>query len=308
MATSYYVEDEFTGEIVKLGELKDGEKLEVTRDLTKNQRDFLKNKRNKESLTKSLGGFITMFYCNNKKLYEESCVSKATITRLMLLATYLDYNNNLVMEKNDDNNNKINELEHDELMEKSDLQRVLGLKYDIFRKFFIEATKSNILIQDGKNFKLNIDYFYKGELNNNIEKNYIRVYISTIRKIYDGMSPSKHNLLSYIFQLIPCIHYSTNYVCKNVSCSYNDIEYMNLCDICEFLNLSTDRKAMSKFKKQIKSLLIEHNGIKYYLMNEVVYSNGKKSKQRFVINPLLVTSMSNHDEMKEMIKSLFIME
>ena len=81
---------------------------------------------------------------------------------------------------------------------------------------------------------------------------------------------------------------------------------MNLKDVCAFLGLSLDVKNMKKFKKDLIAIHIEHNEEKYHLFNEVTFSSSTQYKQRFLVNPLLVTSSSSHDNIRDMLKSLFV--
>ena len=156
-------------------------------------------------------------------------------------------------------------------MSKKDIQRVLNLKAGTFKQFFKEVTDAEILIEKDDKFYLSKMHFYRGEIDSKRDEiacGYTRMFVNTVRQIYNSMKTSKHNLLSYVFQLIPCVHYSTNFICKNVASSYTSIEYMNIEDICNFLRLSTDKKNMRKLKKELMSIHVECDGRMTHLINE----------------------------------------
>lgn len=301
-----------TGEIEADLKLRGNQRLGIKSSLTQGQKEHLDKKKAQESYTKSLGGFVTVFYFNNQVLFHDEerpneVISKANLTRLMMLATYMNYKNQLVLESS---TNKVIKVKGAvEYMTKKDIQHVLNLKPSTFKKFFNEVTSANILIEENGKFVLNKGYFYKGELEKykkEIKGNYTRMYIDTVRQIYNGTDSKKHSILTYVFQLIPCIHYSTNFLCNNNSESHTSIEYMNLEAICKFLGVSTNKGNMSKFKRDLMAIRIKYRGESYHLFNEIIQSNSTTKVQRFLVNPLLVTSMSNMNEVKKAIRMLFI--
>lgn len=306
-AVAFTAFDATTGEILEERRLKSNEHLKVVKKLTREQHAHNMNKRQMESLSRALGGFVWVFYSNNELLFTSEELSKANVTRLMMLATYMNYDNALVHDIPTMGGSKFtNAIEY---MTKKDIQQVLNLKDTMFKKFFKEVTEIGILIQRDGHYCLSSNYFHRGEVNSkreNIHCGYTRMFIHTVRQIYSGMKTTKHNLLSYVFQLIPCVHYSTNFICKDVASSYNTIEYMNIEDICKYLGLSTDKKNMNKFKKELMSIHIDCNGQMAHLINEVIYNNSTTSKQRFVFNPCVVTSISQREEINNIMQSLFI--
>lgn len=306
-AVAFTAFDATTGEILEERRLKSNEHLKVVKKLTREQHAHNMNKRQMESLSRALGGFVWVFYSNNELLFTSEELSKANVTRLMMLATYMNYDNALVHDIPTMGGSKFtNAIEY---MTKKDIQQVLNLKDTMFKKFFKEVTATGILIQKDGHYCLSSNYFHRGEVNSKRESihcGYTRMFIHTVRQIYSGMKTTKHNLLSYVFQLIPCVHYSTNFICKDVASSYNAIEYMNIEEICKYLGLSTDKKNMNKFKKELMSIHIDCNGQMAHLINEVIYNNSTTSKQRFVFNPCVVTSISQREEINNIMQSLFI--
>ncbi len=304
----YMIIDKATGELVGEGTLKENEYFKKVTPPTKEQSEYCKNKRDMEAFTRSQGGFTWVFYLNNELLFNSDTISKANVSRLMMLATYMNYDNSLVLD--DVVSEKVIRFKGAvEYMSKKDIQRVLNLKAGTFKQFFKEVTDAEILIEKDDKFYLSKMHFYRGEIDSKRDEiacGYTRMFVNTVRQIYNSMKTSKHNLLSYVFQLIPCVHYSTNFICKNVASSYTSIEYMNIEDICNFLRLSTDKKNMRKLKKELMSIHVECDGRMTHLINEVIFSSSTSSKQRFVFNPYVVTSISQKEEINQIMQSLFV--
>lgn len=308
MVQDYMVVDKDTGVIMSEGTLKEGQALKKTTPSTQEQREYCKNKWDMEAMTRSQHGFVWVFYFNNKLLFNSDTLSKANVARLMMLATYMNYDNYLVLD--DVVSEKIIKFKDTpDYMSKKDIQRVLNLTNGTFKQFYKEVTKAEILIEKDGRYYLSNCHFYKGEINSkraDIIGKYTRMYVNTVRQIYKSMKTSKHALLSYVFQLIPCVHFSTNFLCKDMVSPYKSIDYMNIEDICNFLGLSTDKKNMAKFKKELMSIHVECNGRMAHLINEVIYSSSTSSKQRFVFNPHVVTSISQKEEINQIMQSLFV--
>ena len=73
------------------------------RELTEQQKKVITNNKDLNELSKKLGGFITMYYVKNELLFNKVNISPASISRLIYIATYLDYNdrqNGLLIHKN----------------------------------------------------------------------------------------------------------------------------------------------------------------------------------------------------------------
>lgn len=304
----YMIIDKATGELVGEGTLKENEYFKKVTPPTKEQSEYCKNKRDMEAFTRSRGGFTWVFYINNVLLFNSDTISKANVSRLMMLATYMNYDNSLILDES--SSDKVIRFKGAvEYMSKKDMQRVLNLKDYTFKQFFREVTEAQILLEEGGKFYLSKTHFYKGEIDSKrdeIECRYTRMFVNTVRQIYNGMETSQHSSLSYVFQLIPCIHHSTNFLCKDVTAHYTSIEYMNIEDICMFVGKSTDKDNMRKFKKDLMSIHVECNGRMAHLINEVTYSSSTSSKQRFVFNPYVVTSISQKEEINQIMQSLFV--
>ena len=265
------------------------------------KKEYRENLRNQQALTRELGGFVKVLYYNNEILYgNELGLSKATVTRLLTLSTYLDYDNCLVLEI-PKTKKQAQEVEY---MKRKDIQEVLGLSKNAFDTFMKEITKANILIKEDKKYKLSSDYFYRGETSKDIY--FSRMYIDTVRELYVNTSTRKHSTLSYIFQLMPFVHWKTNILVKDRMSNIENMEHLNMYDICELLGLETSKTSINNMKKELLSFRVVRDGKELYLFNYLKVGGAKGSKESFVINPLVYNAMSDFNDFKQVMVNMWV--
>ena len=267
----------------------------------KEKKEYGENLRNQQALTRELGGFVKVLYYNNEILYgNELGLSKATVTRLLMLSTYLDYDNCLVLEI-PKTKKQAQEVEY---MKRKDIQEVLGLSKNAFDTFMKEITKANILIKEDKKYKLSSDYFYRGETSKDIY--FSRMYIDTVRELYVNTSTRKHSTLSYVFQLMPFVHWKTNILVKDRMSNIENMEHLNMYDICELLGLETSKTSINNMKKELLSFRVVRDGKELYLFNYLKVGGAKGSKESFVINPLVYNAMSDFNDFKQVMVNMWV--
>lgn len=184
-------------------------------------------------------------------------------------------------------------------MKRKEMQLVLKLGDTAFKKFLKDVNDNNLLIEEDGLYKLNRDYFSKGKVDKN--KAYTRIYVNTVRELYEGCKPTQHKTLSYIFRLIPKIHYDTNTICHNSSDEVP--EHMNLKEICEFLGVNSDNS--TRLKKDLTKFHIFKNEMKYNLLAYITVEIDGTIKGYFAVNPMVVYGGSNYEEVKNLIGKLF---
>lgn len=137
-------------------------------------------------------------------------------------------------------------------------------------------------------FYISDEYFERGK-NNFANKEYTRIYIDTTRFLYENTTSRQHKQLSYVFQLIPLLHYETNVLCTNPSeVNRIKLDKLGLKSICEFLQLSTEKKSMSKFENDLYKLKVNINGKEYYVLKRIIVKGGNGKFDYFVINPAVI--------------------
>ena len=181
--------------------------LSTKRKLTDKQKAFLNNLNDFKDYASGQGGFVQMLFLQKHKLDLGDC-DKATLSRLVYLSTYIDYNNrheNLLVKKG-----MRNTLEP---MTRKDIQNVLKLSDNAFRSFMNDVKSNNLLYEVKGKFYVTDVLFTKGEIDKDKNCNgYAKLFIKCIRDLYEGTTPRQHKILSNVFMLIPFIHINTNFI------------------------------------------------------------------------------------------------
>lgn len=236
-----------TGEYIQLEE---GDKLKI---IKKKQMDIIEDKNKNSKMNKEmkewnedLGGFIFVLfkYCDNI-LNQHKEIIVEDITKLFYLATYVN-NNGYLIYKN-------------KYMQKNDMQYLLDMSREKFSIFFNKMIRLSIFILENKiNIKINKEYFTKGSINKDMKKyyDYTRMYIKTIRYLFENVSIRDHKRLGNYFKLIPYIHRQQNVLCWNPECRVEDIKLMTLYDLKEIIGYS--KNGIKGFIKEMLSIRLEN--------------------------------------------------
>ena len=227
---TYYVNDE--GEAK---ELPKGTKIISPDEQERNRRftELRNQKALKQMEYKEYGYFIWGRYQLTQPYAEK--LSGATITRLMLLATYIDDSGALMSDNHGGRGNK------KEPLDKKMMQNILKLKDKTFARFWSELCDNQLISEHDEKYYLSQDMFAKGELTKdklpimaNQDHFITRLYIDSIREIYEKSKTSTHATLSYIFRMIPFVNRKYNVLCRNpLEEDFDKIDYMTVGDFCE---------------------------------------------------------------------------
>lgn len=275
--------DTDTGEIIGNTFLKNGEEvvLSTKKILSDNQKDYLQKKTDIGQLSKSLGGYVHVFYVKDELLYNELNLNPADVSRFLYLATYISYNykdKNLLAKK---------EKGQYKPMELSDIKKIMKLGKSSFYDFIKEIKNKNLLIENNGVFYINNKYISKGEVKDNNKNNYIRLYIDTTRYLYENCTSRQHKQLGYVLKLLPYADFETNHILIND-------EKAEIRDIMKLLGLSVEGvNAVNKFKKMLLNFKINYQDKEYYLFGAHTFEYGKEYRTYFVINPLVLFGGNN---------------
>lgn len=226
-----------TGETL---ELREGDKI-----IKKKQEEaIMKNKRNlelKNNMTlwnNQLGGFVFVIFKYCDEMISEN-IKQEDIVKLFYLATYVDYEGYIIYR-----NTRV---------KRKTVNQILNIHRNSFPLFFNKMIRLGILIQDdNKYIKISSDYFEKGEIAKEIKKyyNYTRLYINTIRYLYQNVPIYLHKGLGNYFKMIPYIHRQKNLLCHNPESPKEYINLMRVGELKKILNYTEDGVS-----KLIRSLL-----------------------------------------------------
>ena len=276
--------------------------IKNNKQLTPQQIYFLNQSNEFKKHCDSLGGYIHMIYCKNEILFNNVDIDKANISRIIYLATYIDYSNRkegLLCIRSQ--HNKL------EPMDKKTMQSVLKLGDTAFKKFLKDMRDNSLIYEVEKKYYINPTYFNKGivdeEVKKNDDKSYCRLFIEPIRSLYEGCKPTKHKVLASIYQLIPYIHLRTNALCLNPNKITEEPEKMDSKILCELLGMSTDRSQMNKFIKDLYSFTVDIKGKTYKLFSYVKIVSD--NIDFYVVNPYVLYMGNDVDYIKNVAKDYF---
>lgn len=225
--------------------------------------------------------FIWYIYTKSKKLFPD--MKPANLTRLMYLATYMWYDGRLV-------DGRRNSLTAKQLLEKMMLSR------KSFQQFYEDMKQRGILTEDANAIYLNADLFKRGVLPQGyldiVSKNgdcITKLYVRSIRFLYEHSSRTSDKTLSYLFQMTPFIHYKSNILCWNPF--ENDpklIRYMTIEEFAE--QIGFDKHNIKNLYCSLFKPRFELNGVMYKAVVGVDVGDHIFRKFTVMMNPRLCSA------------------
>ena len=286
-----------TGEELANVFIKKGETIEMQtrKNLSDGQKDYLQKKDTMCELSKTLGGYVHVFYVKDELLYNKLNLNPADVSRFLYLATYISYNykdKNLLVKKE---KGKLKP------MTQKDIMKLMNLNKSAFYNFIKEMKSKELVIEKNNKFYINEKYISKGKIKDD-EDSYIRLYIDTTRYLYEHCTSRQHKQLGYVLQLLPYVDFDTNHILIND-------KKAEIRDIMKLLGLSIEGKnAINKFKKMLLNFTINYQGEDYYLFGAHTFEYGKEFRTYFVINPLVLFGGNNLECMQDVCNQLMIKE
>ena len=262
--------DTNTGEYI---EMYEGDRLTIVRkqqqEAISKQKETKKKNMELEGWNRELGGFVFVLfkYCDVilKQLPE---ITPEDITKLFYLATYVDYDGYLVLNHS--------------YMSRQGMNSLLQIHASTFGTFFNKMKKLQIFVQDeNDNVKISKRYFVKGEINKKTKEyyDYTRMYVKTIRYLFENVSLRSHKQLGNYFKIIPYIHRQQNVLCWNPDSLRNEIKLMHVKDLKDILGYH--RNGVRGFIKDLLSVRLE-NGESILGFFRTEYDEGKSY---IIVNP-----------------------
>ena len=258
-----------TGELI---EIHEGDRLKIVSEKQRNAiQKSIKNKElndNMKEWNKELGGFVFILFKYGDVIFSQSPeLIQEDITKLFYLSTFVDYEGNLIY--------------NDNLIKRKDMQKLINISREKFSVLFNKLKNLGIILEENKFIKVNKDYFFKGEIEKTIKTNYnyTRLYINSIRYLYENVSIRKHKQLGSYFKMIPYIHRQQNTLCFNPDSHINDIELMNVIELKGILGYHEN--SIIRFMDDLTSIkLINEESILAYISHDK-----DKGKSYIIINP-----------------------
>lgn len=275
--------------------ISSGKEQEKRKDYFKKQEDNEKKEALKKQELDELGSFIWSTY-HLKQIVDPKEMRLSNITRLMYLATYLDYNGYL--------------MEDTPFSQKSPLSNtriraIMNLSKAAFSNFYnqVLCNEKIFKIKCGK-YKINEELFSKGALNSfdiarmtKDDKYIMRVYINGVREMYIKATPSSHKTLSYLFQIIPYVNRQYNIVCYNpLETNLKKIKPMTLGGFCRILGYD-ETHSSRLFSVLFEPMFTTEYGTQSAVRYVATKSTAKKTYNIF-INPRVYYAGDNWKEVE----------
>ncbi len=297
MADKIFIIDEDTGEIKTERKLKDTDEVKIR---TKEQQDYLKNKTDLGKMESDLGGFYMLYY--NEKLFD-GLISDKHIARVIYLATFIEYDTNrLIFYENG---------KKSRLFTENDIKTLLKIKdRQTYYEFKKEVLDSGIMTITDDGIYMNKNYFNKGKDKDN-KFYFMKMYIDTIRQLYEQTNTRQHKTLGHLFRLIPFIDYEYNILTNSPN---TDVKFkervMTKKDIAKLLDM--DLKTYERVEQQLLKLTITFREKKYPLIGAIsikaldVEENRVRKTNCYVINPLIYSSINDYNTIDKINKELWL--
>ena len=231
----------------------------------KNKNDFI------QKITGLYGKFYFSFYTNLPD------IAKQYLFRFIYLSTFLKYNDDRLMIKE--------EKERYKLIYEYELQDILKLstrEYQYTKKALIE--NKLIRIEDDKTIHINNELSINGDIGNT-KKDYIRIFNSAIQNIYKNSVAKDHKKLFILIELLPYINYNLNVLCFNPEETQPElIDALTLDDIANILDMYKNNK--SKLKTLLLNIFVDGKKAmminkdykqEFFMVNPCIYYKGNKS-------------------------------
>ena len=233
------------------------------------QKEGYKKRLGQEELKKhfkhNYGSFYFDFYIRIEELLNDS----------LLLCSYLDFDNNLVIKK-------------EKPINKDNLHIILRISKKQSDRTRDDLIKKDILIMNqDESFSINKKYFRKGDIMREESVETVRVFDNAIRELYESCTPREHKKLALLYKLIPYINNNWNIVCKNINEENRElIEPYELKEIAKVLGVTN----VTRFKNDLLKLTV--NGQPVVMIQLVL------NKSRILINPKVYYKGTRLDEVK----------
>lgn len=254
-----------------------------------------------------LGGFVMMAYVKNEVLFSNIKGLKAEdITKLVYLATFIDYNNK------ETESILVNKTATNEKTPMTLNQASNKLKFSSTKKgraWIREMEKLELLHIKEDNIVMSKKYFIKGRIDKtkiDKEAGFSRLYINTIRQLYEENSFRKHKHISYIYKLIPFMHINTNIICHNPEeADSSKMKRIFMYEIAKILGIEGTQQNVNKLFNELKKIKITYKGEELYPFTSII-ANSKNIQDCFwVANPCFIYKGSNFKEVSSILSSHF---
>lgn len=207
-----------------------------------------------------------------------------TVTRLIYLNTFADYNNKLMLTERTS-------------IQYKDLPELLGIAKATVSSFWKEISPKYITKTKDKMLFTNGNIFVKGKISTaSIKPEYLKFYTEGVSRLYQSTTKYQHKRLGYLFTLLPFINVEYNVLCYNpLEKDIDRIEFITLSEFCRLIEYSVSN--MDRLFGVYNSVSFEVNGRKERFCS-VVYDGTDQQNGKVFINPHILYSGSDYKKVE----------
>lgn len=216
-----------------------------------------------------------------------SDVINPTVARLVYLATYINRDNYIAYDNG-------------RVMTRQNIQSILKLDDRTFMRFLKEAKANNYLSEDEKGFRLPLDKFGKGTIAKKKNQVAAKLFIHSVRFLYENATISSHKMLGYLYVIVPYISLTYNVLCENpLETDKEKVKKMSVEALCEKLGLDVSHSG--RFVNQLLKIQYpDRNGDTRSILISVKDAKNDKLREFLCVNPRLYSVFANKEKIIEL--------
>lgn len=236
-----------------------------------------KERERRKASSRPLGNFLMV----SGRGFDE--LPPATLTRLIVLATFADYNGALMAGR-------------EKPMTRADAQKILGLGDTAFKQFIRAVIPRFIVERSGFLYLTDRSTFLRGKLPKDDHAQRWKVYVRAVRNLYNVTNKRQHRFLGYAFELLRFINFEYNVLCHDVEETDLDlIEPMTLHEFCEAIG--HDWNHLNRLLSAYRQLVFTVDGHQERFVS-IVSDGIDRRNARVFVNPHIVYSGSNYHQVE----------
>ncbi len=213
-------------------------------------------------------------------------IAPETVTRLIYLSTFMDYENNRLMVSK-----RIS-------MKRKDLVTVLNVSKATVSRFWKEISPTYIVESANGLLFTNKDVFKRGRIQNRKFLQYQKFYINGVRKLYEATETKNHKRLGCLFKLLPFINIEFNLLCYPKYIMETDLEKIELISIYEFCRwIDFDVKHLNDLVSAYRNICFDVNG-RCERFCVLSYDGVNKRNAKICINPHILYNGSDYTKVE----------
>lgn len=276
-----YAVDNHTGEILRTTNMRiiEGSHVFTPQEWGNRKRlaEERKERERRKASNRPLGNFLLV----SGQGFED--LPPATLTRLIMLATYADYGQKLMYSR-------------DRPMRRAEAQTILNLSDTVFKQFIREVQPRYLTEKQGVLHLTDKSSFLRGKIPNGDHEQRWKMYIQAIRHIYAVTPIKKHKFLGYAFQLIRHVNLEFNILSHDIyETCLDDVEPMTLYEFCEAIGYDWNHvnRLLSAYRQ-----LVFKVGDHMERFISFAYDGLDKRNAHVFVNPHILYSGSNYHQVE----------